>query len=709
MNASTDDDRIRQHADLVYRTCLRITGNAQDAADVAQEVFVAWLRQHREIRGSVAAWLYGTARQRSLDWLRANHRRDRHEQQAALPVTVDAAEDDWRIHLDEALNELPGTARTLVIEHHLLGLTQGQLAARYRCTQATISRRLTQTLDLLRAALLSRGVTVSGAALLAGFTTAPATACPAALVAPIVAQSQVVGTSTLVGPMVVVGWSWWMWSGIAAAGLTVMLTMGALGVSWWAEQTVTKLEADWQAIATAGLPLVATVPVPPTVGERYLSIEDLIARLPPVDPTIQDALRALSHADGAASPQVLGAWPITRTLGQRIQVVDEASGWWHRRPATAEEQAVLREMRAGMAPLLAILRRGDASLSLGGWLAEEYRSGRLTSLEQRGVFCASGSLTLLLAREMTNVLCVEAMAAAQPEVALADLDLLCRALERSGFSFIDVLVASTIQTQRDGLYLRLHQQGTLSPRDRVRWQSELCAAQESMGMAFLGEFLMCTMPMLQDYRARRLWESEIDLFDVGHRLGEVEMVRFVRWASDLQPLVRASLYGDGGAVFRSHDQQAHATMIGSISWPNMALTLASVAERLAHHRAVRAAATLIDTVRMGQVLPDHLPVLAGEKPDAWAMRYERLSPTRFRFSADPTLGQPAYCLQNTAKHVSDRLVQATSSVDRVAAVIDSSVLIEVDTTPLAAVTPATPVPAVAAPPEEEPPIPAVAQ
>lgn len=709
MNTPSDDDRIRQHADLVYRTCLRITGNAQDAADVAQEVFVAWLCQHREIRGSVAAWLYGTARQRSLDFLRANHRRDRHEQQAAMPFSADAHEDDWRTHLDDALNELPVTARTLVVEHHLLGLTQGQLAARYRCTQATISRRLTQTLDLLRAALRSRGVTVSSAALLAGFTAAPATTCPAPLVAPVLAQAQVAGTPVLVGPMLVAGWNWWLWSGIAAAGLTVMLTMGVVGVRWWAEQTVNNLEADWQAIATAGLPVVATTPVVPKAGERYPSIEELIARLPPVDPTIQDALRALSHANAAPSQQVLGDWSITSALGTRIQVIDEASGWWHRRPATVEEQAILVEMRAGMAPLLAILRRGDASLSLGGWLEEEYRAGRLASLEQRGVFCASGSLTLLLAREMTTVLCVEAMAAAEPQVALADLDLLCRALERSGFSFIDVLVASTIQTQRDGLYLRLHQQGTLSARDRSRWQSEHCVAQESMGMAFLGEFLSGTLPMLQDYRARRLWESEVDLFDVRHRLGEVEMVRFVRWASDLQPLVRASLHGDGAALFRRHDQQAHATVIGSISWGNLALTLATVAERVAHHRAVRAAATLIDAVRMGQTLPEHLPVLAGEKPDAWAMRYERLSPTRFRFHVDPTLVQPAYCLQGTAQHVSARLTQATSSVDRVEVVIDSPVLIEVETIPLPAVIVPAPIPALVAPPDEEPPIPTVAQ
>lgn len=709
MNAPTDDDRIRQHADLVYRTCLRITGNAQDAADVAQEVFVAWLRQHREIRGSVAAWLYGTARQRSLDWLRANHRRDRHEQQAALPVTAGASEDDWRTHLDEALNELPATARTLVVEHHLLGLTQGQLAARYRCTQATISRRLTQTLDLLRAALQSRGVTVTGAALLAGFTATPATACPAPLVTPVLAQAQVVGVPALVGPTLVAGWSWWMWSGIAAAGLTVMLTMGLLGVRWWAGQTVQNFQADWQAIATAGLPVVATTPVTPTVGERYPSIEELIARLPPVDPAIQDALRALSHADAAPSPQVLGAWPFASVLGQRIQVIDEASGWWHRRPATAEEQAILREMRAGMAPLLAILRRGDASLSLGGWLAEEYRAGRLASLEQRSGFCASGSLKLALAREMTTVLCIEAMAAAEPQVALADLDLLCRALQRGGFTLIDIMVVSAIQTQRDGLYLRLHQKGTLAESDRGRWQSEVCAAQESMGMAFLGEFLFGSLPVLQDYRARCLWEPEVDLFDVGHRLGEVEMVRFVRWASDLQPLVRASLQGDGAGSLAHHDQQGHGTAIGSIVWGNSALVLATVAERVAHHRAVRAAATLIATVRAGQVLPEHLPVLMGEKPDAWAMRYERLSPTRFRFRVDPSLVQPAYCLQDTAEHVSARLAQATSAVDRVAAVIDSPVLIEVDATPLAAVMSETPLPAVAAPPEQEPPIPAVAQ
>ena len=120
MERPSDDAEIRAHADLVFRTCLRLTGNAQDAADVSQEVFVAWLRARGAIRGPLGAWLHGTARQRSLDFLRRGHRRVRNEQQAELPTDL-ASDDSWRTHLDEALTALDGTSRALVIEHHLLG------------------------------------------------------------------------------------------------------------------------------------------------------------------------------------------------------------------------------------------------------------------------------------------------------------------------------------------------------------------------------------------------------------------------------------------------------------------------------------------------------------------------------------------------------------------------------------------------------------
>jgi RNA polymerase sigma-70 factor (ECF subfamily) len=55
----------------------RIVGSAPDAEDLVQEtLFAAWRSLgHFEGRVSVRAWLFGIATNRSLDALRASHRR----------------------------------------------------------------------------------------------------------------------------------------------------------------------------------------------------------------------------------------------------------------------------------------------------------------------------------------------------------------------------------------------------------------------------------------------------------------------------------------------------------------------------------------------------------------------------------------------------------------------------------------------------------
>jgi DNA-directed RNA polymerase specialized sigma24 family protein len=52
-----DDRQIRQVADLAYATAFRTLGDAQDAADCAQEVLVEWWTQRTRIRASILGWV----------------------------------------------------------------------------------------------------------------------------------------------------------------------------------------------------------------------------------------------------------------------------------------------------------------------------------------------------------------------------------------------------------------------------------------------------------------------------------------------------------------------------------------------------------------------------------------------------------------------------------------------------------------------------
>ena len=103
---------VRDYAGLVYGTCLRITGNAHDAEDVAQQCFLELARGAASVR-RVPGWLHRVATRRALDSIRSTAIRRRHES-SAIPKTSDTREPTWAEiapHLDQAVAELPDRLR----------------------------------------------------------------------------------------------------------------------------------------------------------------------------------------------------------------------------------------------------------------------------------------------------------------------------------------------------------------------------------------------------------------------------------------------------------------------------------------------------------------------------------------------------------------------------------------------------------------------
>jgi RNA polymerase sigma-70 factor (ECF subfamily) len=82
----TDDDHdlpptsvlFERHGAMVYRRCLRILRNEEEAKDAVQEVFLNVLSRRSQFRGasSPSTWLYGAATLHCLQKLRNRERRD---------------------------------------------------------------------------------------------------------------------------------------------------------------------------------------------------------------------------------------------------------------------------------------------------------------------------------------------------------------------------------------------------------------------------------------------------------------------------------------------------------------------------------------------------------------------------------------------------------------------------------------------------------
>jgi RNA polymerase sigma-70 factor (ECF subfamily) len=106
-------------------------GNAEDAADVAQEVYA---RAARTILATgpprhPRAWLYRIAKNEMFGWRRKKHREDRGR--AALYAAADIEKPpnlQWRLEIEQALSELEEAMREAVIYIHMLGYTYREAA-----------------------------------------------------------------------------------------------------------------------------------------------------------------------------------------------------------------------------------------------------------------------------------------------------------------------------------------------------------------------------------------------------------------------------------------------------------------------------------------------------------------------------------------------------------------------------------------------------
>ncbi|HYH68576.1 MAG TPA: sigma-70 family RNA polymerase sigma factor [Urbifossiella sp.] len=177
---------VRRHGPVVLAVCRRALGNAADADDAFQAVFLRLARRGGSIRDARAlpAWLHRVA-------VRVSRRALARRRPAPLPGDVADPADplggvvwrDLRRVLDEELDRLPERLRTPVLLCLFDGLTRDEAAVRLGVSLNTARRRVDAGRDLLRARLLRRGVGPATVVLAALDPAGLRAAVPAALAA----------------------------------------------------------------------------------------------------------------------------------------------------------------------------------------------------------------------------------------------------------------------------------------------------------------------------------------------------------------------------------------------------------------------------------------------------------------------------------------------------------------------------------------------
>jgi RNA polymerase sigma-70 factor (ECF subfamily) len=146
----------RQHAGLVYATCLRLCGNPSRAEELAQDAFVrAWRGLAGFKGGTFAAWIRRIALNVALDDRRAASGAARPFEDAAAAelVPAPAARPAERLDLERAIARLPHGARTVFVLYEIEGLAHQEIAGLLGVAEATSKTQLHRARMLLREAL----------------------------------------------------------------------------------------------------------------------------------------------------------------------------------------------------------------------------------------------------------------------------------------------------------------------------------------------------------------------------------------------------------------------------------------------------------------------------------------------------------------------------------------------------------------------------
>ena len=158
---------VQRHINMVHSAALREAGgNAASAEDITQEVFTHLAQRANKLSShpSLAGWLYTCVRQMAANSRRAEHRRQRREQETFLmnellgPNSDDQLWKQVRPVLDDVMHELEDEDRTAVVLRFFEGLTLKEVGVALGLTENAARMRVERSLEKLHTRLSRRGI-----------------------------------------------------------------------------------------------------------------------------------------------------------------------------------------------------------------------------------------------------------------------------------------------------------------------------------------------------------------------------------------------------------------------------------------------------------------------------------------------------------------------------------------------------------------------
>lgn len=154
---------MRAYQDMVFSTAARLTGEASQAEDIAQEVFLKAYQHFDHLRGNAAAggWLKAVATNLTLNHLSRYRRRwrffsdirrtDEDEQDPVVDIAVpdtlleNLDADTRSARIEQAIRRLPEHRRVPLVLYHFEDMSYEEIARRLRVSLSKVKT------DILRA------------------------------------------------------------------------------------------------------------------------------------------------------------------------------------------------------------------------------------------------------------------------------------------------------------------------------------------------------------------------------------------------------------------------------------------------------------------------------------------------------------------------------------------------------------------------------
>lgn len=166
---------VEANQNKIYTLALRMTGNPEDGADLAQEAFLRAWRSLPSFQGesSFSTWLYRLTSNLCIDFLRREKRRKAavtvtslDDEDSAAPAQVpdhrptpegELERRELRAAVGQALLQLSDEHRQVLVLRELEGLSYGEIAARLSLGEGTVKSRIARARLALRNILLAGG------------------------------------------------------------------------------------------------------------------------------------------------------------------------------------------------------------------------------------------------------------------------------------------------------------------------------------------------------------------------------------------------------------------------------------------------------------------------------------------------------------------------------------------------------------------------